>query len=198
MSSTNFVYNRDGKLYINVTNKCTNNCDFCIRHNHDGVGGKDLWLEREPTFKDIKEQLPQNILTYSEVVFCGFGEPTCNIDVVRETGRYLKGQGAKTRINTNGQANLLYKKDVTEKLVGAIDVVNVSLNASNAKKYQQICKSVYGEVAFDALLEFALLCQEKGLEVILSVVDIIGNKEVEECKKLCKKNNLKLRVRTYE
>ena len=198
MSSTNFVYDRDGKLYINVTNKCTNNCDFCIRHNHNSVGGKELWLEREPTVTDIKEQLPKNILQFSEVVFCGFGEPTCSIDVVSETGKYLKSLGISTRINTNGQANLFYGKDVTEKFIGAVDVVNVSLNASNAKKYQQICKSIYGKSAFSALLEFALLCQEKGLDVILSVVDIIGSEEIEKCKKLCEKNKLKLRIRTYE
>ena len=32
-------------LYINLTNRCTNRCDFCIRNNGDGVYGSDpLWL----------------------------------------------------------------------------------------------------------------------------------------------------------
>ena len=36
-------------LYINLTNRCTNRCDFCIRNNGDGVYGSDpLWIAHEP------------------------------------------------------------------------------------------------------------------------------------------------------
>jgi TatD family-associated radical SAM protein len=198
MKGTNFVYERGGALYVNLTNKCTNACSFCIRNNHDGVGGKELWLEREPSFEDVLEQLPKDISGYKEVVFCGFGEPTCNIEVLSRVGKHVKSLGKRTRVNTNGQANLYYGKDVTDYFVGAVDAVNVSLNASDATEYQKICKSRYGEKAFYAMLEFAALCQKKGLEVIMSVVEVIGAKEIAACKKLCEEKGLKLRVRTYE
>lgn len=162
------------------------------------MNGKNLWLDKEPTAKEVIESLPENLDKYNEVVFCGFGEPTYKIDIMREVGKYVKSLGKKTRINTNGQANLIFGYDVTEKLVGAIDTVNVSLNASNASEYQRICSSVFGEKAFEAMLDFAEKCRDRGIDVIMSVVDIIGDKEVEACKKLCESRNLKLRVRKFE
>lgn len=194
----NFVYDRGGNLYINLTNKCSNNCSFCIRHNHDGINGKNLWLDREPTAKEVIDLLPQNLCDFNEVVFCGFGEPTYKPEVMREVGLFVKSKGQKTRVNTNGQANLVFGKDVTPLLKGAIDVVNVSLNASNAQEYQKICHSKFGEKAFDAMLDFAVKCRDLGMDVIMSVVDVIGEKEVEACRKLCLEKGLKLRVRNFE
>jgi len=194
----NFVYELGNTLYINLTNTCTNSCDFCIRNNHTGVGGKELWLDAEPSFEDVLSQLPQNILSYNEVVFCGFGEPTCNLDVLVQVGKHVKSLGQQMRLNTNGQANLYHGKDVTELLIGAVDTVNVSLNASTAENYQAVCNSVYGETAFYALLEFAQLCKTKGMHVILSVVDVVGKDEIEACSDLCRQRGLNLRVRAYE
>ena len=48
--NTVFTYKVGRGVYINLTNRCTNRCDFCIRQNGDGVYGSDtLWLEREPS-----------------------------------------------------------------------------------------------------------------------------------------------------
>ena len=35
MNTLTYVY--DNKIYLNLTNKCSNNCEFCIRHTGDGV-----------------------------------------------------------------------------------------------------------------------------------------------------------------
>lgn len=43
-----FVYPLGEGLYINLTNRCTNRCGFCVRDTCSGVGGYDLWLDREP------------------------------------------------------------------------------------------------------------------------------------------------------
>ena len=48
------------------------------------------------------------------------------------------------------------------------------------------------------MISFAEKCRDRGINVIMSVVDIIGDKEVEACKKLCESRNLKLRVRKFE
>ena len=169
----NYVYEVGNNLYINVTNQCSNDCFFCIRNGHDDMNGTNLWLDKEPNFNDVLAQLPDDLSKYGEVVFCGFGEPTYKIDLLSELGKYFKSKGMTTRLNTNGQANLIFGDDVAEKLVGAVDKVNVSLNASNAKEYPRICKSVFGEDSFEAMLEFAHQCQDLGMDVNLSVVDII-------------------------
>ena len=194
----NYVYEVGNNLYINVTNQCSNDCFFCIRNGHDEMNGTNLWLDKEPTFDDVLAQLPADLSKYDEIVFCGFGEPTYRIDLLAELGKFFKSKGKVTRINTNGQANLIFGDDVAEKLVGAIDKVNVSLNASNAQEYQRICKSVFGEDSFEAMLEFAHQCQDLGMDVIMSVVDIIGKDEVDACQQLCDERGLKLRLRVFE
>ena len=103
-----------------------------------------------------------------------------------------------TRINTNGQANLIHGEDVTDVIVTSCDVINVSLNECTAAKYQQHCKSIYGEKAYDALLEFAELCKKRGGKVVFSVVDSIGNVDVEQCRKIAEKLGIPLRVRVKE
>ena len=50
--SMTVTYEVDGGLYVNLTNRCPNRCDFCIRNNGDGAYGSDpLWLLHEPTEK---------------------------------------------------------------------------------------------------------------------------------------------------
>lgn len=191
----NYVYFLDNKIYINLTNKCSNNCNFCIRKGRQGMNTV-LWLKQEPTAEDIVQQLPQNMDDFDEeVVFCGFGEPTYNLEALDEVASYLHCIDKKTRINTNGQGNLIHKQDITDVIVTSCDCINVSLNQCTAEKYQQECHSIFGQKAFDAVKEFALLCKAKGGNVVFSVVDSIGQKDVEACRKLAQSLNIPLRVR---
>ena len=195
----NYVYIINNKIYINLTNRCSNNCDFCIRHGRQGMADTTLWIDDEPTAEEVIEQLPANLDDYdSEVVFCGFGEPTYNLDALDEVASYLHCVDKTTRINTNGQANLIHKTDVTEVIATSCDVINVSLNECNADKYQQHCKSAYGKAAFDEMLNFAKACKQHGAKVVFSVVDSIGEKDVAECKKLADSLGIPLRVRVME
>ena len=195
----NYVYTIGNKIYINLTNRCSNNCDCCIRQGREGMSGTKLWIDEEPTAADIIEQLPLNLDEYDEeVVFCGFGEPTYNLEALDEVASYLHCVDKTTRINTNGQANLINEEDVTELIVTSCDVINVSLNESTAEKYQQHCKSIFGTKAYDGLIEFATLCKQKGGNVVFSVVDSIGEKDIAECQKLADKLHIPLRVRVKE
>ena len=93
-----FTYKIGNDTYINLTNKCTNDCEFCVRRNGKGVAGYDLWLEREPSAAEIIDELEKDP---TDVVFCGFGEPTIKIDELKEIAAYVKRYGGHTRINTN-------------------------------------------------------------------------------------------------
>lgn len=206
------TYKLGEKLYINLTNKCSNACDFCLRtakensltHNDwesdRDLGGisSELWLEREPTVEEAIESLKTHDLkSYEEVVFCGFGEPTERFDACVEIARWLKEQGIKVRINTNGQANLINNRDVTPEMKGLFDVVSISLNNKNAKEYQQTCHSEFGERAFDELLSFGKKCASLGIETVFSVVDLLPEEDIEECRRIAEQNGGKLRVRNY-
>ena len=195
----NYVYILNNKIYINLTNRCSNSCDFCIRQGRKGMGNTTLWIAREPTAADVIEQLPLNLDDFDdEVVFCGFGEPTYNLEALDEVASYLHCVDKTTRINTNGQANLIYNGDVTDVIVTSCDTINVSLNECNAQKYQKHCRSCFGERAFDAMLDFAQKCKERGGNVIFSVVDSIGNDDIAECRKLAKRLGIPLRIRNKE
>ena len=196
MNTITYVY--ADKIYLNLTNKCSNNCEFCIRRNNDGLLDDYLWLDKEPTADEVIADLEKYELEkYDEAVFCGFGEPLYAIDVLIETADWLKAHGVKTRLNTNGQAGLISGPDTALKLKGRIDTVSISLNASDAEKYQKICHCKFNEEGFFEMLRFAVQCKKEGIRTVLSVVDVIGEEEVEKCRKVAKNVGVDFRVRTY-
>lgn len=201
MKDLKITYELGASLYVNITNRCSNACSFCVRLEHDGVNGKDsLWLEHEPTIDEIKKDFEtRNLEKYDAVVFCGYGEPMMRTDAVIEIAKWLKEKNpnVKIRINTNGQANMICGRDITPELEGAIDSVSISLNAENAQKYQQLCKSQFGESAYDGLLEFARLAKEYVPEVAFTVVDIMPKDEIEHCCEIAEDCGVSFRVREF-
>ncbi len=191
-----YAYDYGDNLYINLTNRCPNSCVFCLRHDHEGIGGHKLWLSHEPNAQEVIEQM-KDLDKYNEVVFCGFGEPMERLDVLLEVAAYAKAQGKKVRINTSGLANLMYGEDVTPKLEGLIDTVSISLNASDARAYDAICRSRFGEGAFDALLDFASRAKAHVPDVVFTVVDNIGDEEIEKAKKIAEQCGVRLRIRSF-
>ncbi|NLZ25649.1 MAG: radical SAM protein [Clostridiales bacterium] len=190
-----YIYEFEGKLYINITNMCTNSCEFCVRNFMDGMGGSNLFLEKEPETEDIIKALGEfDLSRYPEVVFCGFGEPTMRLDIVKDVARYLKAKGKRTRLNTNGLAALVNEGDVADELKGLIDTISISLNASNEEKYNAICHPSF-EGSFKAMLKFAKDAVDKGIDTVLSVVDVIGEQEIEKCREIAAGIGARFRVR---
>ena len=194
------TYKLGNSLYLNITNRCSNDCVFCVRNFRADVNGADnLWLEREPTIEEIMEDIDKRDLSkYDEVVFCGFGEPLMRWEDVFEIAKRLKENGCPIpiRINTNGHGNLISGKDITPELAGKIDAVSISLNGKNAAEYDKICKSEYGETAFDAMLNFAKQSLEY-TRVILTVVDDMNDADIEACRKIAENIGTEFRVREY-
>ena len=195
-----YVYTLDGNLYINLTNKCSNGCDFCVRNERTSYFGNYLWLKKgDPTVEKVMAQVNGfgDLSRFKEVVFCGFGEPTYKLTEMLALCDYFHEKGLKTRLNTNGQGNLIQKRDIVPELKGKIDFVNISLNASCSEKYQKICRSQYGESVFEAILEFAKQCNKNGVACRFSIVDCIGEEEVTACKLLAEKVRVPLYIRKY-
>ncbi len=195
-----YAYVLDGNLYLNLTNKCSNGCDFCVRNERTSYYGNYLWLRHgDPTPDKVIAAVKGlgDIAKFKEAVFCGFGEPTYRVAEMVELCDYFHEKGLSTRLNTNGQGNLINKRDIVPELKGKIDLVNVSLNASCAEKYQPICRSQFGESGFEALVEFAKLCRKNGIACRFSIVDCIGEAEVEACKRLAESVKIPLYIRKY-
>lgn len=194
----NYVYILDGRAYVNLTNKCHNACSFCIRNTGDGVAGTPLWLDAEPTADDVMDSFfkMRDGVTDGEIVFCGFGEPTEALDVLKECVARFKAMGYKTRLNTNGLGSLVNGRSIASELKD-FDTVSVSLNNSNAQKYAAVTNSVFGLEAFGAVIDFGKECRAIGINTVFTVVDTIGKKDIAECEELCAKLGIPLRVRTY-
>lgn len=196
MNTLTYIY--DDKIYINLTNECSNNCNFCIRNNNDGVCDYYLWLERNPTAEEVICDLAQYDKTaYREYVFCGFGEPLYALDVLLAVATYLKSEGVKTRLNTNGQADLICGKGTAEKLKGLIDTISISLNSCNAQKYNELCHCAFSEEGYFAMLRFAKDCVDLNIRTVMTVVDTIGEADVAECGEIAKQIGAEYRVRHY-
>lgn len=200
--SMTITYEFEGSLYVNFTNRCSNNCVFCLRNNHDNVNGEDnLWLDREPSLEEIKADFARRDMTkYTWVVFCGYGEPLMRFDTCIDTAKWLKGTypHIKIRVNTNGQASLIEGYDVTPKFDGLIDSISISLNAPDAKQYDRLCHSVFGESAFDALIDFAKRAKNFVSDVTLSIVDHdLSAEEIETCRGIADNCGVSFRIRKY-
>ena len=195
-----YLYTLDGNLYVNLTNKCSNGCDFCVRNERSSYYGNYLWLRNgDPTVEKVMAAANGfgDLKRFKEVVFCGFGEPTYKMAEMVTLCDFFHEKGLKTRLNTNGQGNLINKRDIVPELKGKVDFVNISLNASCVEKYQPICRSQFGEAGFTGLIDFAKQCRKEGVDCRFSIVDCIGEEEVEACKRLAESVHIPLYVRKY-
>jgi TatD DNase family protein len=165
------AYEMHGNLYLNITNRCTNRCCFCIRNQTDTLWGYNLRLREEPTVEQILAAVGDPS-RYREIVFCGYGEPTLRLDVIEAVGRRLRAAGARVRIDTNGQGNLIWNRNIAPEIAEAADAVSVSLNAESAETYDRICGSRFGPDAYKHVIAFIRACVAAGLEVTASVVDV--------------------------
>lgn len=189
-------------LYINMTNRCPCSCTFCLRHNADGVYGSDsLWLDREPTVQEVCDSVDTwDLSQFSEVVFCGYGEPTERLEDLLLVAKHIKAKGSiPIRINTNGLADLIWEKQTAPELKGLVDTVSISLNTSSKEDYLKVVRPKFGAQSYDAMLRFAKDCTANVPNVVMTVVDVVtSQEEQEQCRKICEGIGANLRVRPFE
>jgi len=194
-------YEVGDSLYLNITNKCPCNCEFCIRRNGDNAYGSDpLWLEHEPTLEEIYEALDKvNLSKYKEVVFCGFGEPLERLDTVIKVCEYLKKKSSPPiRINTNGLSDLINKKPTAHLFKNLVDVISISLNAGTEKEYLRVTQPKFNENAFKAVQNFAVSSKTFVPKVIFTVVDVISTNEINLAQEIANSLEIPLRIRKYD
>ena len=201
MKANNYAYRVGDGIYINLTNRCTNRCTFCIRNNGDGAYGTgSLWLEKEPTAEEAFAAVQALYFpACKEFVFCGYGEPTMRMETLLQVATMLKSAySLPIRLNTNGQAMLYCSEDFLPRFARLIDCVSVSLNAPDAESYVSLCKPEQGTRAFDAMLSFTEACAKYVPDVQMTVVgETLDKYRIAVCHALANRCHAKLRVRTY-
>ncbi len=197
ISKGKIVYPIRNSLYLNLTNRCTNRCTFCWKNASYLVKGHDLELSREPTADELLDAIgdPRK---YDEVVFCGFGEPLLRLDLIKTIAAEIKKKGIKVRIDTDGQANLVYGRNIIPELKGLVDAVSVSMNAPNATQYNRLCRSPFGEKGFQGVLDFIREAKKVIPEVVATMVEI-PEVDIEACRKIAEQDlGVKFKRRAYD
>ena len=182
-------------LYLNVTNRCTNRCTFCIKFHSDFVKGYNLRLSHEPSEEELKKAIgdPSH---YKEIVFCGYGEPTLRLDLIKNVAAWIKERGGNVRINTNGQGNLIHRRNILPELRGIVDNMSISLDAQDEETYNRICNPAYKN-AFPEILDFIKEARKYIPEVNVTVVTAEGV-DIEKCGKIAADLGVGFRIRKLD
>ena len=202
MTDYNLAYLLDGKVYINLTNSCTNDCVFCIRSIKEDVVGANLFLNTENVkAEDVIAQLEaMHDKLSSEIIFCGYGEPMLKLEVIKEVAKYIKEKYPNTilRINTNGHANLVYKRNVLPELKGLIDKFSVSLNGESEEVYNELSQP-HIENAYEGVKEFIALAVKEGFDTTATIVTGYKNYKVDmqKCIEITKELGANFRERPW-
>lgn len=189
------AYKIRNSLYLNITNRCTSECTFCVKNFKDYVKGHYLRLDKEPTVEEIISAIADPT-KYKEVVFCGYGEPMLRLDVVKEVSKWVKENGGRVRIDTNGHGNLIYGRSIAHELAGLVDSISISLNAQSPELYEKLCRPIYGKKTFEEIKRFIIECKEYIPVVGVTVIDMPGV-DLEECRRIANELGVELRVRVY-
>lgn len=188
------AYRIRNSLYLNVTNRCTNACTFCVRFHSDYVKGYNLRLNHEPGLEEMKDAIGDPS-QYKEVVFCGYGEPLIRLELIKSLARWVKEHGGRVRINTNGHGNLIHGRNILPELSGIVDSLSISLDAHDEDSYNRICMPLVKN-AYQGILDFIREAKEVIPDVTVTVVDVEGV-DVERCRRIARELGVKFRLRRY-
>ncbi|MBF0613671.1 MAG: YchF/TatD family DNA exonuclease [Magnetococcales bacterium] len=171
-------------LYINLTRACTLHCGFCPKWSAAPVvKGHDLTLRRHPSAAEVIAAMG-DITGYTEIVFCGFGEPTLRLETLLEVAAEVKRRGPfRVRINTDGLANRVYGVDVTPRMQGLIDALSVSLNAQDAQTYDRICQPALSG-SYEAVKAFIRAARVHVPEVVATAVQGVEGVDIPACRRI--------------
>jgi TatD DNase family protein len=189
------TYQIRDSLYLNITNRCTNVCSFCVKFHSDFVKGHRLRLANEPSEEEIISKIGDPS-RYREIVFCGYGEPLQRLDTVKNVASWVKKHNGKVRINTNGHANLIHRRDVLPELKGLVDSISISLDAQDQETYDRLCRPAFKD-AYPEMLRFIAGAREYIPEVQVTVVDLEGVDTV-KCREIADRLGVKLRIRKLD
>lgn len=168
-----WVYDLQGHLYVNLTNRCSADCVFCPRRVSRRVQQYDLTLRREPRAAELLEAIG-DARRFSEVVFCGFGEPLLRLPTLLAVARGVKAQGVRVRVDTNGHADRLFGRDILPECRGAVDAWSVSLNSVDPQQYQALVRPAADADTLPAVQSFIRRAAAAGFEVVVTAVELPG------------------------
>lgn len=177
------LYEHEGSVYLNVTNRCPVSCAFCVKTDWEyEFRGQDLGLGgREPSIPELRASVEERLARPPrprEAVFCGFGEPTMRLDALREVGAWIRAQPGSppVRLNTVGLGSMIHRRDIVPELKTCVDAVSVSLNTADPAQWVELHRPApaWREGGCAAVKDFAARCVKAGLRTRVTAVEGTG------------------------
>ncbi len=195
--SDTLVYDIGNKRYINLTNSCTLKCAFCPKtKGSPEVHQYALGIEDKHKADDYIQAIGDPS-RFEELVFCGFGEPTMRLKELLIIAKYIKDNKGKVRINTDGLANLVNKRNVLPDMAKVVDALSVSLNGQTEVIYNTHC--VPGlKGSFSAVLDFLSLAPKYIPDTTATAIDGLAGLDIKACEQLALERGVKFRRRVLD
>lgn len=191
------VYDIADSRYINLSDRCTLRCQFCPKtHEEFQVHEYNLKLKYRPTAAQIISALGDPT-QYKEIVFCGFGESTLRFKTLIEIANYVKDKGGRVRVNTDGLANLVNKRNILPELAPCVDALCVSMNAQDEAIYNHHCQPLLNG-AYSAMLEFLADAPNYISDVTATAINGLEGVDIKACEKIASGLNVKFRRRELD
>lgn len=189
-------YQIEDRLYLNITDRCTLGCSFCPKNcGTTQLHEYDLSLDHRPSAQEVIDSIG-DLSAHAEFVFCGYGEPTLRLNVLLEIAKYIKEHGGKVRVNTDGLANLIHKRNVLPELGKYIDSISISLNAQNEEVYNRHCLPAV-EGSYKAMLAFLQQAPKYITNVTATALEGLDGVNIKACEKIALEYGVKFRKRTF-
>jgi TatD family-associated radical SAM protein len=191
------AYALNDRLYLNITDRCTLRCAFCPKQQgiHE-VRGYDLTLRHRPSFQEVMAAIDA-AGDFPEVVFCGFGEPTLRLKLLLQVAEQVKARGVRVRVNTDGLANRVYRRNVLPEMEGRVDALSVSMNAQSREVYARHCRPALPG-SYEAMLDFLRRAPEYVPQVTATAIDGLPGVDIGACRKLAAELGVAFRRRVLD
>ncbi len=188
-------YQIDDRLYLNITDRCTLGCSFCPKNSGSfQLHNYDLSLDHRPSVEEIIASIGDPT-AYSEVVFCGYGEPTLRLKVMLEVAHQIKQKGGSVRVNSDGLANLVHGRNVLPEMAPWVDSLSISLNAQNREVYDRHCLPAM-QGSYEAMLEFLRLAPDYIDKVTATAIAGLEGVDIAACERIALDLGVEFKQRT--
>ncbi len=156
--------------------------------------GYDLSMDHRPSVEEIIAAV-DDPTQYDEVVFCGYGEPTLRLNVLLEVARYIKAAGGKVRINSDGLANLVNKRNTLPEMADCIDALSISMNAQDKITYDHHTQPTLPG-SYEAMLAFLTEAPKHIAQVTATALDGLAGVDIVACEQQAAACGVQFRKRT--
>jgi TatD family-associated radical SAM protein len=195
MSTLSYVIGNS--LYLNITDRCTLACTFCPKHNGTRmVHDYDLTLDHRPETDEILASI-DDPRRFDQVVFCGYGEPTLRLKTLITVASDIRRRGGRVRVNTDGLANLVHRRNVLPELAACVDALSISMNAQDERVYDRHCQPALPG-SYEAMLDFVALAPRYIPDVTASAIDGLDEVDIAACRRLAEERGVKFRRRLLD